>query len=177
MAKEIRSDAKLKNLPADALEELWRFRYPEEEGKKLSYEGILVELESSYSVTSSMGALSEFYSWLRLKRRIESAAERAQQVRFELAKDSSITPDDLERVAQTVFTSESLSDGDVKSYVALATLRLHQKRTDLDERRLILVEAKAKRLDELEAKAKELKAGGGLSEETLEMLEKQLKLL
>lgn len=46
-----------------------------------------------------------------------------------------------------------------------------------DDRKLKMLEAKAARLDEMEAKAKELKQGGGLSAETLEMLEKQLKIL
>jgi len=174
---EIKSNAKLKNLPPAALEDMWRFRHPEEGGKKLSYEEILVALPGMYGFSSSLGALSEFYSWLTLKRRIDSAAERAAQVRLELAKDSSITPDDVERIAQTVFTCETMESGDVKSFVALATLRLNQQRVNQDERKLRIIEAKAARMDELEAKAKELKAGGGLSAETLEMLEKQLRIL
>lgn len=175
---EIKSNAKLKNLQPEDLETMWSLRHPEEEGGKVfSYTEILAELPRLLGFSSSLGALSEFYSWLTLKRRIESAAERASQVRLELAKDSTITPDDVERIAQTIFTSETMESGDIKSFVALATLRLNRQRVDQDERRLILIEAKAKRMDELEAMAKELKAGGGLSEETLEMLEKQLKLL
>ncbi len=46
-----------------------------------------------------------------------------------------------------------------------------------DDRKLHLLEAKAARLDELEAKVKEIKSAGGLSAETLEVIEKQLKLL
>lgn len=46
-----------------------------------------------------------------------------------------------------------------------------------DSRKLAMLEAKAAQLDALEAKAKELKRGGGLSAETLDMLEKQLKIL
>jgi hypothetical protein len=152
-------------------------RYPSGEGTKFTFVEILRILPNEFGITSSMGALSEFYAWLRFKRRIESAAARATQVRLELAKDPSITPEDLERVAQTVFTSESIDGGDIKSYVALATLRLNRQRVDQDERKLRLIESKAARLDELEAKAREIKAGGGLSAETLDMLEKQLKLL
>jgi hypothetical protein len=37
--------------------------------------------------------------------------------------------------------------------------------------------SKARRLDALEAKAREITQGGGLSAETLEVIEKQLKLL
>lgn len=176
MDKEIRTDAKLKRLPARVLEELWRFRNPEEDGQALTYVEILAELKGR-GIESSLGALSEFYSWLRLKRRIDHATERAMQSRMELAKDSSVTPEDLERVAQCVFTAETIEGGDVKAFVALATLRLKQKQVMLDERRLKMLEAKAARYDEIEAKAREIKAGGGLSDETLDMLEKQLKLL
>lgn len=175
--KSTRADAKLKNLPAEALETLWRFRHPEEGGTALTYEAILVELPKLFGITSSMGALSDFYAWLRMQRRIEAAKDRAAQVRMELAKDASITPDDLERVAQTVFTAETIEGGDIKSFVALATLRLNRQRVDQDERKLRMLEVKASRLDELEAKARELKKGGGLSAETLEMLEKKLKIL
>lgn len=148
MDKEPRMDAKLKNLPAEALEDLWRFRYPEEGGTKLAYEEILVEIPLRFGVTSSLGALSEFYSWLRLKRRMEHAATRAEQVRMELAKDGSLTPEDLERVAQTVFTAEALEGGDIKAFVALGKLRIAQRQIHQDERRLAMLEAKAKAMDE-----------------------------
>lgn len=178
MDKEIRADAKLKNLPPEVLDMLWRLRNPDEEmDKKFTFVEVLAWLKQEHGIDSSLGALSEFYSWLRLKHRMENAAARATQVRLELAKDSSITPDDLERIAQTVFTAETIEGGDVEAFVKLATLRLNRQRVDQDERKLKIMEAKASRLDELEAKAKELKQGGGLSAETLEMLEKQLKIL
>jgi len=145
--KEIRADAKLKNLPAEMLETLWRLRNPEDDGQKLTFVEVLAWLKAEHGIDSSLGALSEFYSWLRLKRRIESAAQRATQVRMELAKDSSITPDDLERIAQTVFTAETIEGGDVEAFVKLATLRLNSRRVDQDERKLKLLETKAAKLD------------------------------
>jgi hypothetical protein len=163
---QIKSNAKLKNLSPDDLETMWSLRHPEEEGGKVfSYTEILVELPNLFGITSSMGALSEFYAWLSLKRRIEAAAERAAQVRLELAKDSTITPDDVERVAQTVFTSETMENGDIKNFVALATLRLNKQRVDQDERRLALIEAKAKRLDDAEDAIKRIRENKDLSEE------------
>lgn len=150
MDKEVRSDAKLKNLPQEMLETMWRLRNPEEDGQKLTFVEILVWLKEHAGIESSLGALSEFYSWLRLKRRIQNAAERATQVRMELAKDSSITPDDLERIAQTVFTAETIEGGDVEAFVKLATLRLNARRVDQDERRLRMLEEKAQRLQAAE---------------------------
>lgn len=79
---------------------------------------------------------------------MSAAAERAAQVRLELAKDSSITPDDLERIAQTVFTAETLEGGDIKSYVALAKLNLQRRSLELDTRKLAILEAKAAQADQ-----------------------------
>lgn len=163
MDKEIRSDAKLKNLPPEVLEELWRYRYPEEDGQKLTFVEILAELQSKFGVASSLAALSEFYAWLRLKRRIEAAAQRASQVRLELAKDASITPEDLERMGQTVFTAETIEDGDIKNYVALCSLRLKSRMLDQDERRLSILESKAKRLDEVDEALAKIRANKDLA--------------
>ena len=64
--KEIRADAKLKNLPAEAHEELWRFRNPEEGGEKLTLDAIAVEVPLRYGFPVAVSTLSEFYRWLRL---------------------------------------------------------------------------------------------------------------
>ena len=175
--KEIRSDAKLKNLPPQALEDLWRFRNPEEDGEKLTLEAVAVQVQDLYGFSCSLSSLSEFYKWMRLKKRMDSAAERASQARLALAKDPGMTPDMLARVGQMVFTAETIEDGNVKAYVELVKLQLQAAKQDLELRKLKIIEAKAAQLDELQAKAKEIKQGGGLSAETLEMLEKQLKIL
>jgi hypothetical protein len=175
--KEIRADAKLKNLPPEILEELWRYRNPEEDGRKLTYVEVLAELQSAHGISSSLGALSEFYSWLRLERRMQAARNRAEQARTLLAQDPAATPEAIARVGQMTFTAEMVQDGNVKAFVSLEKLRILERQINQDERRLALLETKARRMDELEAKAKEIKQAGGLSAETLEMLEKQLKLL
>ena len=154
----------MKNLPTEMLETLWRLRNPEEDGKKSTFVEVLAWLKEQ-GIDSSLGALSEFYSWLKLKRRIESAAERATQVRMELAKDSTINPDDLERIAQTVFTAETIEGGDVESYVKLATLNLNRRRVDQDERKLKLLEAKAAKLDAMETAINAINADKNLTPE------------
>lgn len=163
--KEIRADAKLKNLPEEALEDLWRFRNPEEGGEKLTLEAIAVEIPLRYGFTVSISTLSGFYAWLRLKRRMDSAAERAMQAKLELAKDPSVTPEDLERAAQTIFTAETLEDGNVKGYVQLARLGLQRKALDIDLRRLAILERKAKAADEAAEQMRLLKAGGKMMPE------------
>jgi len=134
--KEIRSDAKLKNLPAEALEDLWRFRNPEEGGEKLTLEAIAVEIPLRYGFTVSLSTLSEFYAWLRLKRRMDAARERADQAKAELAKDPNVTLEELERVAQTVFTAEAIEAKDINGYVSLAKLRLQSEKHDLERAKL-----------------------------------------
>jgi len=141
--KEIRADAKLKNLPAEALEDLWLMRNPGEDGEKLTLEAIAVEVPLRFGFTCSVSSLSEFYKWLRLKKRMEAAQERALQTRLELAKDPSMTPEDLERAAQMVFTAETLEDGNVKGYVALAKLRLASSKQQI-EREKITASSKSK---------------------------------
>lgn len=151
MDKEIRSDAKLKNLPQEVQEDLWRMRNPEEGGEKVKFEDILVWLKSTHGMSSSLGALSEFYSWQRLRKRMDRAKSRSEQVRDELSADPSLTAEDLERAAQFTFTSEAMEGGNVKSYVALARLRLQARKLDQDDRRLQMLEAAEKRRVDAEA--------------------------
>lgn len=172
------SNSKLKNLAHEDLETMWRFRYPEDGGTKLSYEAILVEIPKLFGFSSSLGALSEFYRWLKLRRRMEAAKERADQVKLELAKNGELDADELERVAQTVFTSEAMEGGDAKTYVALATLRLNKRRTELEERRIKLLEERAAEAKaKLEAIANAAKSTGGLTPETLAAIEEAAGLL
>jgi hypothetical protein len=177
MDKEIRADAKLKNLQPEVLEELWRYRNPEEDGQKLTFVEVLAVLQSKHGISSSLGALSEFYSWLRMERRMAAARARAEQARTMLASDPEATPEAIARVGQMTFTAEMVSDGNVKAFVELEKLRMANRQLDLDQEKFKIIKAKADRLDAMESKAKELKAGGGLSAETLEMLEKQLRIL
>lgn len=176
--KKPRADSKLKNLPEADQDALWQLMHPADaETQAWTLEAVGGHVFDTYQISVAPSTLSEWHSWYSLKRRMDAASERANQTAIELAKNSDLTPEDIERVAQTVFTAETLEAGNVKGYVALAKLRLASRALDHDARKLAIIEAKALRLDALEAKAKELKQGGGLTAETLELLEKQLKLL
>lgn len=191
--REPRADAGLKNLPRSKQEELWLMRHPEDEdATPLTYTEILAILPRQYGISASPPVLSEFFKWLRMKKDMESASERAIQARIELAKDPTLTPADLERAGQIIFTMETMDKKDVKGYVALASLRLqaetvaqnktrleqNERRIDNDERRIRLLEeaardAKAK----LQAITTEAKSKGGLSAETLAAIEEAAGLL
>ena len=175
MDKEIRADAKLKNLGPEKLETLWRLRNPEEGGEKLTLEAIAADLPRLVGFSASLSALSDFFKWLRFKRRMEASAATAAQARLELAKDPNLDPADIERAAQAVFTAEMLEAGNVRAYVALAKLRLVNRQVDLDERRIELLEKKAQFAD-LVKKAAENKQGGVTAEEMAE-IERKLKMM
>lgn len=156
--KEIRADAKLKNLSKEIQEDLWRMRNPEEGGEKVTFEAILVWLESEHGVSSSLGALSGFFSWLRLEKRFERAGSIADQVREELAKGEEYSAEDIERVAQRIFTAEAMDGGDIQSFVALARLRLENRKLDHDARRLVMLEAKVAKQEAAEAAMKAIQS-------------------
>jgi hypothetical protein len=146
--REVRADAVLKNLPAEALEDLWRMRHPEEGGQPMTLEAICVEVPRLYNVNCSMGALSNFYKWLRLKRRMEEAKSRSQQVVEELARDGRMSTEELMEAGQMVFASETLDNGNVKAFVQLLKIRNDSKRLEQESRRIALLERKAELLDQ-----------------------------
>jgi ribonucleotide reductase alpha subunit len=148
------------------------------ETKAYTLEDLGGHVFDSHGISVGLATLSEWHSWYALKRRMEMAAERADQARLELAKDPSISPEDIERVAQTVFTAETLQSGDVESYVKLAALGLKRRALDHDARKLKLMEEKsAAAKAAIESATAKAKAGGGISEETLRELEEAAKLL
>lgn len=138
--KETRSDATLKNLAEknpEVEEALWRFRYPEEGGTKLPFEEILVEIPLRYGiVVKSLSTLSDYYAWAKLRRRMAAARDTADQTRLALLKDASLKPEEIERVAQTVFTAETFEAGNVNAYVALCRLRLEASRQQLEREKI-----------------------------------------
>lgn len=175
---ESRADAKLKRLPEELRRQIWLMRNPQDvEDKKFTMDELVVWLRKEHQVQTSTTAMHSFLPWLDMWMRMDMAKDRAAQASEEIAKDPNSTPESVARVGQMVFTSEMVNQGNVKAFVELERIRLQAISLENENRKLKLLESKAARLDELEAKAKELKQGGGLSAETLEMLEKQLKIL
>lgn len=169
--RKARADSKLKNLPAEAQETMWLLMNPTDATvSAATLEDVLVHLQNEHSVECSLSTLSEWRSWYALKLRMERAGERADQARLELAKDKSITPEDLERVAQAIFTAETLEAGNAKAYVQIAKLGLQRRALDLDARRVAVLEAKAAKADA----ATEVANDAALSEDEKALRLKQL---
>lgn len=133
----VRADAKLQNLPQAAHDELWALRHPElETDRAWTLTDVAAWVPDRFQFEVSVSAVGTFYQWLELKRRMDSASATAEQTRLELAANSDLSPEDIERAAQTVFTNEALNAGNIKGYVALAKLRLAANKQALDSQRL-----------------------------------------
>lgn len=149
--KEIRADAKLKNLPEGKLDELWLMRHPLDGGKKKTYAQIKVLLPKQFGLTASSSTLSDFYAWLKQKRRTEAARMRAEQAKRQLLEQNpDAAPEELERLGQMIFTSETVEDGDIKGFVALLKASNTRRKLEIEERRVKLLEEKAAKADQAE---------------------------
>jgi len=127
-----RADAKLKNLPAEVQEEMFR-----RANTGSTVEEILAWVNSEHSVKSSEGAFSGWYSWFVLRKRMEKAKSRAAQATEEFA---TANPDakleDLERLGQMVFTAETIEGGDIGAYVKLMELKLRRAAQEIERSKL-----------------------------------------
>lgn len=177
--RKTHANAKIKLLPDADQETLWLLLHPTDTTvPPYTLEAALVHLKDAHQVECALSTLSEWHSWYAMRQRMLNAQSRADQAKLEwLRENPNATPDELEKLGQMVFTAETIEGGNVKGFVALMRERSRRKALDIDSAKLAILQRKADRLDELEAKAKEMKAGGGLTAETIEMLEKKLKLL
>lgn len=181
-------------------EEMWRFRHPEEGGEKLTLEAILVEVPLRYGiVVQSLDTLSRFYRWLRLRRESQEKREAIAQIKEEMAKDPSITPDQIEKAGRVMFLTDSYVEKNAKTFASMVKIgqtdkslaqrdkQLKQRDKELTQREK-LVEQSERRVALLEEKAAEAKAKlqaltataksqGGLSPETLAAIEEAAGLL
>ena len=134
--KEIRADAKLKNLSHEELEVMWEFRNPGPGGKKLTFSSIRLQVPLRFGFTVSQSTLSDFYSWLRLKRQWDRAAATAAQARLEMAKDTNFADEDLDKFAERVLKAEAMETGNAKNYVAIAKVQLSRAKQEHDRDKL-----------------------------------------
>ncbi|MGJ8674054.1 hypothetical protein [Rubritalea sp.] len=151
--REIRADAKLQNLPEEDLLELWKWRNPTEEGDtKMTYEEIILEVPLRFGFTvSSTSTVSGFYKWLKQWKRTRDARLRAEQAKHELlAQNPDASVEELERLGQMIFMSETVEDGNVKGFVSLMKAIAANRKLQLEERRVKLLEEKARKADEAE---------------------------
>jgi hypothetical protein len=173
-------------------EEMWRYRHPEEGGEKLTLEAIQVEVPLRYGiVVSSLDTLSRFYRWLKVRRDFQAKRDAIAQIKEEMAKDPSISPEQIDKAGRVMFLTDSYVEKDAKVFGAMMKIgqtdkSLAQRDTQLQqrdkeltqreklvqqsERRVALLEAKAAKADQ----ASEITNNGDLTEEEKAARIKQL---
>lgn len=139
-------------------------------------------------VVKSLSSFSKFYKdrcTPRLRARLQMARSTAERL-FKDAKQNPEVFDAATAELLRVRAFEILQNpgADPKDVSSLVKLLLDSKRTkiaseqlQLDVGRFELASKKAARLDELEARAQKLRKDGGVSAETLTILEKELRLI
>lgn len=169
-----RGDAKLKTLP-DALQE--RFF---QELRTTSIEKALAWLSTNHGVESSPAAASEFFRWYPRTGWLKRSASFAEELQATLRKlpELQVTAEQASAVAQVAFEMQAAQDRDASLFLALNKGKI--KRAELQ----LKAEAQALRLRQYEDKIRtaresleKAKAKGGISKETIELIEQQLKLL
>lgn len=143
------------------------------------YAAVVEMIKEQWGVETSVSALAGFWqrfssAWHLERMRRSSAAAQAMADSLDV---EAVTKSTLDLIAQQAFEILSQPAPDPGAVARLVKVLLVHQKQSLEERKVALLEAKAKRLEELEEKAKTLVRGGGLSPETLAVLETQLKLL
>ena len=172
--KKPRGDAKLKTLPAEQQAALFLLL------QQKRADEVKALIAKDPGVQTSTGALSEFYHWYPLSRRLEQAANFADQLKEQLKKlpDLDLDAEKLSAVAQMAFEARAVQEQDSELFIALRKRR--QKDTEL----MLKAENQAMRIKQFEensakakAKLEGLKSKGGLSAETLKQIEEAAAIL
>lgn len=125
-----RSDSKLKMLPDYVQEQL----YAKLEAGA-SYATALDWLYMDFEVSSSLPALSAWYSWYRTQERLRAAQDASEALIERLAQDG-IKLDSAKHaeIADAIFLSEATVSGDEKAYALIRNIMVAQQRADGEEK-------------------------------------------
>lgn len=141
--KKPRADSKLKTLPSAKQDQLWEFL------KDHGYEEALAFCKTELGVRTSVGALSDWFSWYPLSKQLQEAASLTNTLKTELLNlpDLDLSDDQLSKAGQVMFEMIAIKQKDSKLYQGLRGLRLRERAQMADERRIVLLEEKAKQAD------------------------------
>lgn len=182
--KKPRPEAILLNLPEEQEEALASWLLA-----GLPYHLAKSRLKADFGVeVKSLSSFTRFYTERcapRLQARLQMAIKTADKIYAEAKKNpeaiNAATAVLLRTRAFEILQNPAANPKDVSNLVKLL---ISAKKQDLDRQNLALdkdkfelLRRKADRLDELENKAKKMRADGGVSPETLDVLEKQLRLM
>ena len=143
MSKKPRGDSRLKTLPPAVQAEL----FTQCQGKG-GYDAARAWLLAEHNVKTSAGSLSNFFGWYPFS--LSATASYAQQFEAELKKLPALREDaaQLSQLSQLGFEMLAMRTNDLEGYATLKKIRLKEHEQSLTERRVALLEAKAKQADE-----------------------------
>lgn len=151
-----RGDAKLKTLPEELQEEIHARLV------KGTHAAVRKWLAAEMSISTSLGALSDFYSWYSLRRDLQDADTEVQSL-LQLISEGEYNLDtrQMESLGNTLFLLRARKSGDWKQHKAAVELLLKSRKVSVEERKVTLLEAKAAQADQ----AKELLGDADLTPE------------
>lgn len=163
--KKSRSDAILKNLPEERQEQIiaWcqKANAKDESGKLIPGTGGLQYARAQLAadgISIGLHALSDFYSWWRLKQVFERANQKTQDF-IELMRERfpDLAPARIQEFGQSYFTLEAAASGNAEEFRAMEKLRLEKEtaltKGKLESKKLELAERKVKLLEKKAAEA------------------------
>jgi len=171
--KKARGDSKLKTLPPAVQAEL----FTQCQGKG-GYDAARAWLLAEHDVKTSAGSLSNFFGWYPFS--LSRTASYAQQFEAEIAKlpDMAGKAAQLSQIGQVGFEMLAMQSNDLEGYATLKKLRLKEEEQSISRDTLNL---KVRQYEEKIAAARssleKAKSKGGVSADTLKLIEEQLKLL
>lgn len=119
-----RSDARLKLLPEDQQERIWRWLTED----KKSLEETAVLCFDDLNVRTSRTAVGEFFKWYRLQLRMRDRESRVEQIVNDLQKaGANLSADQVQQYGAALFMSEAIESADGEGFVAAARLHLQSK--------------------------------------------------
>lgn len=152
MSKKPRSDAKLLGLPPHYKEALIRWLTEE----NLSYVDARARLKKEFSVSTSLAALSQFYTTQCFSLRYSQAREVADTVAEEMAQSpEKFDEATIALIKQKAFERAVAKDGNLDELAILAKMLHDSKKLQIKEgdqkiaeRRIVLLEKKAAAYDQ-----------------------------
>lgn len=172
--KKQRSDAKLKSLPAEQQAVLFQLL------QQKSLEEARGRIAKDLGIQTSVRALSEFFAWYPLSRRLEQAATFADQLKAQLASlpQWQGRAAELEQLAQIAFETQAVQEQDPELFIALKKRRQKDAEIALSSRKHDLaLRQYEEKIAAARASLEKARSKGGLSKETLQLIEEQLRLL
>ena len=174
MGRKPRSDSKLNSLPEDQRVEL-----RDQLLAGANYESCLSWLQDECEVSSTLSAMSAFYKRHCkpvLKDRLKFASLKAE-VLIEESGRTDWNEAISEKLRQAAFELISSPGANQKEVCDMLKLFLKSQDQELHSRRVKILEDQARKAEETKAALEENIAKGGVSSETLEVMERALNML